>query len=113
MRKIIGEKSRAKILLTGDITNKMNAPNSRPELIGDNNRPPGQKEGEKMGKNRTYGAIADRGRFYVATLCLFTGQFRKVGHIRSFNNWDEANGIAQECATGKHNCYKGRYINMR
>ena len=72
---------------------------------------PSNMEVKEMETTRRYGAIACGEKCYRVAR-LINNTWEPVYDIREFNTFEEAATIAQECATGKHNCHEGEYINM-
>ena len=64
---------------------------------------------------KTYAAIANRsGNFSVVTIGPM-GSFKPLGDCRSFDDYDEANQVARDIASGKYPWLAdpGQYVNMR
>ncbi len=61
---------------------------------------------------KKYAAIAC-GEKSFRVMYSYSHDWKPESQIRIFDNFEEADKIAQECAKGMHNCYEGQYINMR
>ena len=61
---------------------------------------------------KKYAAIACGEKCY-RVMYSYSYEWKPEHQIMVFNNFEEADLIAKECAQGKHNCYEGLYINMR
>lgn len=59
-----------------------------------------------------YCAVSRNGRYVVCTLSLY-GDFTPVGDCRSFDNFDEANTVAEAFSNGEYNYKPGEFVNMR
>lgn len=61
---------------------------------------------------KKYAAIAMGEKCYRVAYS-YSHDWKPEFQIREFDNFEEADKIAKECAAGNHNCLEGEYINMR